>query len=130
MVGCGKGGESWWGISGRRTPFEIGTVSRGDQNMRYFWYNNCVVLEKLFGENLVKFRKTRNVSDALVAIGRSERTFCRVEIFGLKIYLAKQICMKEKRRMKYWKVLAAAGRRQRRRRRRKKRGKKCMRLIF
>jgi hypothetical protein len=49
-----------------------------------------------------------------------------VEIFGLKIYLAKQIFMKEKRRLKYLKVLAAGGRRQRRR----KRGKKCMRLIL
>lgn len=79
MVGCWRGGDTWWGISERQTPFERGISSRAVESMRYSIYGGLMVFENVVGENLREKRGRE-----MVEIGW-QRIFGRAETFGGEI---------------------------------------------
>jgi hypothetical protein len=51
MVGW-RDGDTWWGISERDAPSEMGMLSRAVDTMRYSSYRSLLGFEKGGGENL------------------------------------------------------------------------------
>ena len=56
MVGCWRGGDTWWGISEREAPYEIDNLSRTVEAMRYSSNRSVLVFENVVGENFASKR--------------------------------------------------------------------------
>jgi hypothetical protein len=87
MVGCWRGGETWWGISERGTPSEIGIGDRSNQSMRICFRPLFEDIEKVSAK-LANLRNgvLRNVAEVLISIRRTKNFLQKSGDFGEEIF--------------------------------------------